>query len=304
MATKTRTRTTTVTMGQRLQTLADELLPDEYRTALHIAEQAQTLADQPVTIPEIPADLHPLTRGTITAEWLDKALAVEPARERARQRRGILLGLVRDARATAAAHRDSITDPLLHAYDTELHRLLDEVRDLADTLDGITTPAAAITNDLGPQWKHLVALSDDYQTLRTAQLVLMPRETQLAAAPNGGGEPHATDLFLANLDDLWPAWRTPELDADRYISFEGPAHRPEPWPADDVPLLLWLATSAARPWIPTGDQLAALHQSRAAAANPNPTTPPQEIRRLNGGAVTEYMNRPITPITAVRDEEV
>lgn len=110
------------------------------------------------------------------------------------------------------------------------------------------------------------------------------------ARPTNGGEEHATDLYLSNLDDVWPHWKAPG-GGPQQINLDGTRPRYEPWPDELHQLLLWLATSKAEPWIPTLPELEKLWQQRKNRANPNPTKVPG-IRR-------PPLNRPL-PIETTR----
>jgi hypothetical protein len=57
--------------------------------------------------------------------------------------------------------------------------------------------------------------------------------------PTVGGEDHASDLFIGNLDDLWANWKTPGAGPQQ-VNLDGTKPRREPWPVDRHQLLLWL----------------------------------------------------------------
>ena len=290
------------TMHDRLDARVAALLPADYATARRIADQATRKAVEPPIVPTASGELEPFTCGRIDDKWIDQELAIQDAQNRSVRRRGVLLSLAKEANERAASIYQRLTSHILAAYQEELTLLLAEVKQLATVLDGIDTPAEAIANDHGPQWKQLTELAEDYQTLRSAQRAQMSTDVLISAAPVAGGDDHASDLYLKNLDELWPNWRTPQLDASRYIDMSGtrPPRRLEPWPADPVQLCLWLVTSNAQPWIPTPAQLAQLQQRRQDTANPNPVSPPQNPRiRLNGGQGTDYMNKPIAVIKSL-----
>lgn len=169
---------------------------------------------------------------------------------------------------------------MLHGYNRELTLLLDDVRELAAELQGVDSAEAAVASDLGPAWKRLAGLSDDYSVLRAAQRKLMDPDVVTRARPTVGGEEHASDLFLANLDTIWPEWRSGEgLHGVVVTNVNGAPARYEPWPSQQPQLLLWLATSAAEPWVPTHGQLQQLWAQRAKKANPMP--------RQSGGPVQQ-----------------
>jgi hypothetical protein len=243
----------------------------DYHQALQIVDQAEQMMLS-LPAPAEVAEPNPLVTGTVTEDWINQSLdrAAEVARRE--QRRLLLLGVKRDAEANALNVYNTNTNPILAQFDTELHGLLDQVRALAKQLGTATTPTLAIANDLGAQWKQLNALSADYALLRQAQLTVMASHNDyiVSAHPIAGGDDHASDLYLKNLDSLWPSWRNPGQGGERIINVDMSAHRYEPWPTDPTELLLWLATSDAEPWIPTTRELDALTAQRRRTANPNP----------------------------------
>jgi hypothetical protein len=273
-------------MEERLQAIDDELTPPEYYVARRIANEAQQRAIS-LKPPSAPADnISPLDCGEIRDDWLEQMVNQQAEQQLHEKRRGVLLTLARDAqsRANNLAGGNSPA-PRLAAYDRLLQQLLEEVAELADDLRGVRTATQALQKDRGPQWKQLTCLTADYNTLRRCQLSLIDNETQISATAQwNGAEPHASDLFLKNLDSLWPDWRAPKRD--NLITLNNPnapRPRPEPWPADDERLLLWLATSRAQPWIPTPAQLHQLWADRRNRANPMPTTEPKRrgpVQRL------------------------
>ncbi|WP_407686008.1 hypothetical protein [Mycobacterium sp. HUMS_1102779] len=253
-----------------------------YRQALDVAEQARqalTALKPPETVPP---ELNPLSSGKVTSEWIDATVAHRSAAALHEQRRGVLIQLERDARSTASSSFRMNVNPALAKLNAELTAVLNEVAAIADELDGATTPAEAIDKDLGAQWKRLPALHNDYRELREAQDRLMtaaPADYSMnARRKDGGGEDHASDLYIANLDEIWPQWRG--RGGVEVIKLDGsPNPRREPWPTDPIELLLWLVTSGAKAWIPTLADLDQLRADRNARANPKPNTPVPGIRK-------------------------
>jgi hypothetical protein len=85
----------------------------------------------------------------------------------------------------------------------------------------------------------------------------------------GIDDPLASDLAIANLDDLWPSWRKPAAFGLDTRPVDG-----RPWPSEPVQQLVWLASGNAEPWVPTLGELDALAVERKTAANPNPRVYP------------------------------
>lgn len=255
-------------MRQRIDAITDKVLPAEYFTAQRIANQAeQKIAT--MTAPPQPPGLDPFQTGELTDDWLDAEVDSDTDRTRWDEKRKRLLALMRDAQGRAGSIRHSCTDQILSAYHAELVVLLAEVRELSHQLGDADTAEKAIAADAGPQWKRLVQLAADYDDLRAAQHNITPTGVTFAAKA-AFGEAHASDLYLNNLDDIWPNWRTPGQGKDHIIHINGAEHRHEPWPRDRVQLLLWLVRSQAQPWIPTQRQLQRHTEQRIDRANPNP----------------------------------
>ncbi|BCO47755.1 hypothetical protein [Mycobacterium intracellulare] len=271
----------TLTMRQRLDAIAEAAIPPEYFVAQRIASEAKELLKHLAPpAAELP---HPLDSGEIRDEWIDETAELETRRQQMERRRGVLLTLLRDARMRAQHLRASQTQNVLAALNDELKALLAQVEQISNELGDVETAQDAIAHDAGPQWKRLTELADDYAELRQAQLGLMSSDDIFDTTP-ADGEDHASDLFLKNLDDLWPGWRKGQARDGQRINIDGTPTRNEPWPADPTALLLWLVRSNAEAWIPTAGDLERLRQRRVARANPAPRL----IRDTKG-----VMNKPL-----------
>jgi hypothetical protein len=259
------------TMRQRLDEIQHDALGEEHAVAQRIAAAATRLSAE-MKPPSPPNADHPLDSGEITEDWIDQTIDMEAARERLDKRRGVLLTLANAARNQATGLYTDAHSRILAAYQAELKELLAEVGELSDELGDVDTASKAIANDRGPQWKRLTELADEYDELRAAQQSRMSIDVVFNATPNHHAEPHASDLFLRNLDDVWPLWRHAGHD-DRVMTLDPNRQEPrrEPWPADRCELLLWLDRSDAQAWIPTEHQLERLRRDRSARANPMPS---------------------------------
>jgi hypothetical protein len=283
-----------------LSAAIDEL--PRYRQALDVAEQAQQKLNSLTAPPEVPAELNPLVSGTLSDEWITATLGHTAVTTRIEQTRGVLLTLNRDARSTASSIYAASADLMLTHFHDELANLLAEVSSIAARLGGASTPAEAIANDRGTEWRELTPLTEAYKELRDAQRSVMTsglRDYVMSAQPPAGGDEHTSDLFLRNLDDLVPEWRVPPHRRNaQVINFDGRNHKYEPWPSDPTELLLWLATSSAQPWIPTSGQLDALNRARRDRMNPDPRVLPG-IRDV---PITEAIRHPVHQVLDHREE--
>jgi hypothetical protein len=268
---------------------------DGYHKALDVAAQAQAMLDG-LTAPEaVPPELNPHTTGRLTDEWIDRTIDHTDAVARLERWRGVLLDVARDAKGNASGIYSQNVNHILAQLNNDLTGLLAEVSTIADELGGVSTPTQAIANDRGAQWKQLSGLSDDYALLRDAQRIVMAGQIDyvMSAKPIAGGEEHASDLYLANLDDLWPSWRKPGQVGQQVVNVDMSSHRYEPWPVDRTELMLWLATSDVEPWIPTTTELDELHAERRNRMNPNPRVLPG-IRDV---PINQAIRHPVHQIT-------
>ncbi|OBF86948.1 hypothetical protein A5791_19830 [Mycobacterium sp. 852002-51163_SCH5372311] len=264
---------------ERLTAIEQELLPQEYHTAKKVAEETRRLITTPPSLPSAAQELDPFTIGEIREEWIDAQIDRKDAEARLERRRGVLIALASQAQGQAAAVSRSIRNEVLAGFHRELERLLDDAAEVVAELGDVSSAQEAIASDRGPAWKRLCELADDYATLRRFQLARIDDDIVTRSKPTAGGEEHASDLYIRNLDDVWREWRTGGArNGVTVTNVRGPAPRYEPWPASQPLLLRWLVTSPAEPWVPTPEQLQQHWADRQQRANPQPTTlsPPTE----------------------------
>lgn len=265
-------------MQERLDAIERAELGEECFTAERIEVAARQRAGQ-LSPPTEPTATHPLQSGEISDAWIDQTVDVEDQRVRLEKQRGVLLTLANTAGNQARSIRAAAEQRILTRYHQELQQLLADVRAVSDELGTVTTAGEAIAADLGPAWKRLASLSEDYLDLRAAQLGRVDAQTKYETSPDFPGEPHASDLYLRNLDDLFPNWRLGGNDSNRFqMGGVNNSGRREPWPDDPSELLLWLVRSEAQPWIPTAADLNRLREERHARRNPPPAPPPVDQR--------------------------
>ncbi|MDP7731507.1 hypothetical protein [Mycobacterium sp. TY813] len=261
-------------MQERLAAVERDLLPPEYHAAQKVlAEAQQLMASPPAGAAAAKAEeLNPFAIGEIQEQWIAALIDKKESEERHKRRFAILKELVAAAENRARVAASTIGNQVLVACQGELEVLLEDVAEVADELGGIRSADKAIAADLGPTWKRLCGLVDDYQEIRRFQLSRTSQDLVQRSRPSQGGEEHASDLYIKNLDDLWPEWRTGG-SAMQITRVDGSKPRYEPWPAEQPRLLLWLATSRAQPWVPTERHLHELWERRKLRANPMPNKP-------------------------------
>ncbi|KAA1248761.1 hypothetical protein F0Q45_18755, partial [Mycobacterium simiae] len=235
------------TMQERLAAVERDLLPAEYHAAQKvIAEAQQLMASPPAGAAAATAErLNPFACGQVSEEWLSACIDRKAADERHKRRFAILKELISSAENQARVAASTIGNQVLVACQGELEVLLEDVADVADELGGIRSADKAIAADLGPTWKRLCGLVDDYEEIRRFQLSRTSQDLVQRSRPSQGGEDHASDLYIKNLDDIWPEWRTGG-SAMQITRVDGNKPRYEPWPAEQPRLLIWLATSRAQ----------------------------------------------------------
>lgn len=267
-------------MQERIRAIEQELLPPEYHAAKNLVAEAEHMIASPPAFPTLADELDPFALGELHEEWVDALIDRKDLQDRLQRRRAILTELRNSAEARASAAASSINAQVLAGLHNELMKLLDEADELAGHLGGVDSAEAAIALDRGPAWKRLTQLADDYAVLRGAQRARMSADLIMRSRPAQGGEEHASDLYIRNLDEIWPEWRTGGAANGVSINHVGgAAHRYEPWPADPVKLLLWLATSQAEAWVPTAAELHRHWTDRQKRANPMPAPTPERPKR-------------------------
>ncbi|RJO80230.1 hypothetical protein D5S18_00300 [Nocardia panacis] len=180
-------------------------------------------------------------------------------------------------------------DDILAALHTRLQRVVADATKAVGTLDGVTDVeiAVRIGGDTAKAWAALANGWDTHQRLRAAQNAVMAsydRDAINSARPAWSADPIASDLYLSNLDQVWPTWRTPISVDTGFGAAEGDT---APWPEPGPALLLWAITHGAQLWIPTRPRLQRLWADRATGRSETP-------------AAERDHRRPIQPTTPPR----
>lgn len=180
-------------------------------------------------------------------------------------------------------------DAILGSLASDFAALMDEVESVATELNRATTASEAIARNAEDAWRKLPDLRDRYDRIRSAQqtVVLVAFDPQLLATSRSHHieDELASDLHVANLDQVLPGWKGPDTRAATTLGELGDRR---PWPIDDpVTQLIWLVTSDAEPWLPTAADLRALRAKRQAVRTKT-GPPPQPTRETPG-----LLNKPI-----------
>lgn len=259
------------TMQEFIDGVEARLTPREHDDAHRLADEArQKLATlytaQSASIDKL-GDLHPFQAGAVTDEWIQAVVRDQSDREHRTAAINLLKRFIAEADNRAQLAQPD-TNKVLAEYHKRLTELLAAAADVVAELGSADTPTKAIAADLGPQWKRLALLADDYELLRKAQFDLMTTDVIHNARPQLGGDDRVNDLTVRNLDEIWPTWRQPNRTPGRTIHVHSDrVDRLEPWPEDRLKLLIWLVTSDAKPWIPTVPKLRSLWRTRSDRIN-------------------------------------
>lgn len=250
---------------------AVEAIPG-YREAVELRHKALRLrGGLPVTawppMPTSAADDLPA--------WLDSiAAAAGQDRDRAAQQ-DALTALIGDCDRNIQG-AVAIADRLLAPLGADMQRLMSEVAAAVKRLDGAHTAHDVLMKggDAATVWRdELPPLRAGYDSIREAQTWAMAGDERLLHSQSKYlDDPLANLTAIANLWDLFPAWREPA--AGIQTIHVGQAPDPRPWPTNDpLAQLVWLSTSDAHVWVPTGRELDDLNAGRR-----HPRADPAAIR--------------------------
>jgi hypothetical protein len=183
-----------------------------------------------------------------------------------RNRQADALGAVVGACERSIGSAMDDPDALLRPLSDDLTNLMARITTVVDQLNGATNANEAITNNVADAWRELPALRSEYDDIRRTQQLLMLHDDRPPSdyLSDYTDDPLASDLIIANLDDVMPTWRTPDT---RFTMQGNPPDR-RPWPNDPLEQLVWLVISGAKAWIPTTSELTALGQARRRLIDP------------------------------------
>lgn len=239
---------------------------DGFDTAVKVREDAdQRIAALNNTAPTVTAT-PPLAAGKITDDWLKQTITARAESRDLELQREILTQVRSMAEADVPAILEIGADDVFARLNDDLANLMSDADDAALTLGDARTATEAISNGAHAAWATLTDLTVQYDQIRAAQRTLITHwpDRILTARTQYQDDAHASDLFIRNLDEIWPTWRK----VDNYNMTSGQlAPNVPPWPSDPVERLAWLSTSNAQVWVPTLSDLDELWVSR----NPVPT---------------------------------
>jgi hypothetical protein len=138
-------------------------------------------------------------------------------------------------------------DGMNECLKASLADVMQRVAELVPTLEGMNFEEAVVAarGDKAEReaWNEMIRQTERHAAIRSAQRVM--HEWSTVGWPNLNS-PDELWLDLANVDEVFP----------NYLPVAGFGAAPTPpWPTDRIRHLAWLVTSAARPWVPSDDEL-------------------------------------------------
>ncbi|SDC25840.1 hypothetical protein SAMN04488581_0400 [Mycolicibacterium neoaurum] len=213
------------------------------------------------------------------AAWLADIAANHDARRIREAKFNALKSLINRCDSQIESAMTTDRDRLLRSLHADMDALMADVSAVVRRLNGASTPSEAIKGGVSDAWTELGVLREAYDQIRAAQMFVIAGAYNVLSDAQSKylDDPLASNIAIANLDDVFPAWRIPNRTHTRMSN--DPPPDPRPWPLDGIEQLVWLATSGAQVWVPTLKQLGTVARERSRrAANPvkrgRPDRPP------------------------------
>lgn len=274
--------------------------------AIELRARALRMRAELTPIPPVPV---PPSADVDLDDWLELTAKMADL-ERARAIRDEALGRLIAAQDGVISSIADNTERALTRLNESLANVMDVARKLVARLNGCHTASAIVAaGDDGAlaAYQDLRRLRhDEYDPIRTAQDWLMIGDPR--------GDRHrsewlydddlATDLTIANLDQVFPRWKRHQAEVSMTWTSDQPEPDPRPWPKDRVEQLIWMVTSDAKVWVPTNAELRQLgdrrmaeraHAGGAASRRPSPRLKQrqQRINKSTGNATSQLLNTEI-----------
>jgi hypothetical protein len=266
----------------------------EYDRALLLHAKATRLRQELAPIPQAPM--------ATSADELDDMLLVVAGLaqlERERAEKHNYLTAVISASQNAIQSVVNAKDHVIASLQTDLDQIVSALAAVVDRLDGARNAAQAIQRGVAQPWQELTPLHDQLDSVWQAyDWTMMGDQRVIHSRSEHLDDTLASDLRIANLDEVFPEWKhAPGNNAIQ--RWDSP--RVQPWPADPIEQLVWLATSGAKLWCPTPRQLDAQKSQRIADRAHPDGTPQQKPQRidLNQAPRAGYYDRVRPEINAV-----
>lgn len=187
---------------------------------------------------------------------------------------------------SAAARPDAILQPLAG----DMAAVMAKVGEAVARLDGCHTAGEVVASGDSEKlaaFGEIRTLRSEYDQIRQAQeWALQGQHLAQISRSEYLDDALADDAAVANLDEIFPAWKRPAPDI-ALMRWDQPD--PRPWPKDRTEQLIWCVTSGAQVWVPTLEELRELHnRRRLARSHPNGKPKPSK------SSATQVLNEPPT----------
>jgi hypothetical protein len=265
----------------------------EYDRALLLNAKATQLRQELAPIPQAPMPS--------SADELDDMLEVVAGLahlERERAEKWNYLTVVINASQNAITSVVNAKDHVIASLQTDLDEIVSALAAVVDRLDGARNAAEAIQRGVADPWQELSPLRAQLDSVWQAyDWTMMGDQRVIHSRSEYLDDTLASDLRIANLDEVFGEWK--HAPGNNVIQrWDSP--RVQPWPADPIEQLVWLATSGAKLWCPTPRQLDEQKAQRI-ADRAHPDGPPQQKMQriqLNQAPRAGYYDRIMPDINA------
>jgi hypothetical protein len=265
----------------------------EYDRAILLHAKATQLRQELAPIPQAPMPS--------SADELDDMLEVVAGLahlEREKVEKWNYLTVVISASQNAITSVVNAKDHVIASLQTDLDEIVSALAAVVDRLDGARNAAEAIQRGVADPWQELSPLRAQLDSVWQAyDWTMMGDQRVIHSRSEYLDDTLASDLRIANLDEVFGEWK--HAPGNNVIQrWDSP--RVQPWPADPIEQLVWLATSGAKLWCPTPRQLDEQKAQRI-ADRAHPDGPPQQKMQriqLNQAPRAGYYDRIMPDINA------
>jgi hypothetical protein len=246
----------------------------EYDRALLLHAEATRLRQELAPIPQAPMPA--------SADELDDMLQVVAGLaqlERERAEKHNYLTVVISASQNAIQSVVNAKDHVIASLQTDLDEIASALAAVVDRLDGARNAAEAIQRGVADPWQELTPLRAQLDSVWQAyDWTMMGDQRVIHSRSEYLDDPLASDLRIADLDSVFPEWK--HQPGNNAIQRWDDHRRMQPWPADPIEQLPWIATSGATLWCPTPRQLDEQKAKRIADRAHPDGTPQQKMQRI------------------------
>jgi hypothetical protein len=170
--------------------------------------------------------------------WMSVVEDLEAAEHQRSVRYNALSSLITSLESTiqAVVHEKN---RLLSSLAQDLDKIMADAAAVVARLDGARNAGEAIKRGVADAWQELPTLCDQYDTIRQAQDWIMAGDHRVVNARSEylWTDDLASDLAIANLDTVFPDWKSPARN--HAIQQWDNQNRLQPWPAEPIEQLVY-----------------------------------------------------------------